>query len=105
MQLNPMKLITIIANRKLKDMLVNFLKDSGVSGYTLYNSYGKGVSQLKENSEDEIENIQIKVLTSPMLSNSIMKAIAQTYFDQHKIIIFEQDAQVIRPDKFDKVEY
>lgn len=105
MQLNTMKLITIVANRNLKGELIGFLKDSGVSGYTSYNSYGKGASQLNEKGQDEIETVQIKVLTSPMLSNSIMKAIAQTYFDQHKIIIFEQDAQVIRPEKFDKIEY
>ena len=105
MQLTNIKLVTIIANRSLKKKLVKFLKEAGVSGYTYYDAYGKGSHQLEDETSPETEHIQFKVLASNLISISLMQVISEELFSKEKVIVFQQDANVIRGEKFEKVVY
>jgi len=105
MKLTNVKLVTIIADKNLKETLVNFLKEAGVSGYTYYEAYGKGSHQLEDVTSPETEHIQFKVLASDFISISLMKEISEELFSKEKVIIFQQDAHVIRGEKFEKVVY
>jgi nitrogen regulatory protein PII len=105
MNLTNIKLVTIIANKNLKKTLIKFFKEAGVSGYTYYEAYGKGSHQLEDETSQEIEQIQFKVLATDFISVSLMKAISEGLFSKEKIIVFQQDAHVIRGEKFEKAVY
>ena len=100
MELKTVKLITIIASKSLKPDLIRFLKRIGVTGYTFCDVHGKGASELHDDSTEEAENIQFKILASQMIYVSLMKAIAEEYIPGRNLIIFQQDAMVLRSDKF-----
>lgn len=100
MKLSTVKLVTIIADRTLKQDLIQFFKELGITGYTFCEVQGKGASDLADNSSSEAKNVQFKILASQMLSVSLMKAVAEKYIPQGNLVIFQQDAMVLRSDKF-----
>jgi len=100
MELETVKLVTIIAKRTLKASLVQFFKLAGVTGYTLCDVQGKGASEIGNDSSKEAENIQFKILASQMISVCLMKTIADEYIPKGNLIIFQQDAVVLRSEKF-----
>jgi hypothetical protein len=100
MKLTTVKLITVIADRRLKGELIQFFKEAGITGYTFYPAYGKGASLIEDEGVEESENIQFKILVSPLLSVSLMKAVYEKGFFDGGVIVFQQDAAVLRPEKF-----
>ena len=105
MKLTSIKLVTIIADRKLKNVLIRFFKDAGISGYTYYEAYGKSSKQLKDETSKEAEHLQFKILATEFLANSLMKTIAEELFAKEPVVVFRQDTDVIRGEKFEKVVY
>ncbi|MCD4780229.1 MAG: hypothetical protein K8S27_06760 [Candidatus Omnitrophica bacterium] len=105
MKLTNIKLVTIITNKNLKETLIKFFKEAGISGYTYYEAYGKGSHQLEDETSPETEHIQFKVLASNLIAVSLMKVISEELFSKDKVIVFQQDANVIRGEKFEKVVY
>jgi nitrogen regulatory protein PII len=103
MELHTIKLVTIIAPKYLKDELIALLRSAEITGYTYYDAFGRGRQQLKEAHGIESRNLQFKILLPEMISVSLMQAIAEKYFGKEKLIIFQQDANVIRYNKFDKI--
>ncbi|MDP6524994.1 MAG: hypothetical protein QGH15_12300 [Kiritimatiellia bacterium] len=100
MKLSTVKLVTVIADRALKQDLIQFFKDVGITGYTFCEVQGKGSSELADDSTEEAENVQFKILASQILSVSLMKAIAEKYIPTGNLILFQQDACVLRSEKF-----
>jgi hypothetical protein len=100
MKLTTVKLVTVIADRRLKGELIRFFTDAGITGYTFYPAYGKGPFLIEDETAEESENIQFKILVSPLLSLSLMKAVGDKEFFNGEVIVFEQDAAVLRPEKF-----
>ncbi len=105
MELNAIKLVTIIGPKTIKDDIIALFKAAGISGYTYGYVFGGGESRLKGTEAGEKENVQFAVLVHHLLAITLMDVIAQEYFDKEKVIVFEQNANVIRYKKFEKVEY
>ena len=105
MKLSAIKLVTIIVPKKLKNELVNFFKSAGISGYTYYYVYGGGERQISGADLTEAENVKFRVLVPSLLAITLMNFVIEDYFGKEKVIAFEQDAHVIRYEKFNKVEY
>lgn len=105
MKLNSIKLVTIIAPKDLKGELIALFKSAGISGYTYFEAFGKGAGQLWDQNTRETDNLQFKVLVPILIAHTLMQTIAEKYFGKHKVIVFEQDANVIRYEKFEKVVY
>ncbi len=100
MKLTPFKLVTVIADQRLKQKLIEFFQDAGITGYTYGPVYGRGRSLLDDTPGEEAENIQFEILVSPFVSRSLMKVIHKNEFSNGGVIVFEQDASVVRPEKF-----
>jgi nitrogen regulatory protein PII len=105
MKLSAIKSVTIIAPLKLKDDLVVLLRSAGISGYTYYYVFGGGEKQLREIDSKEIENVKFRILVPHLLAYTLMQDVAEKYFEKEKVILFAQDANVMRFEKFDQVEY
>lgn len=105
MKLNAIKLVTIIAPRDIKTELLELFRSSGISGYTFFDAFGGGVRQLADRKSAETNNLQFKVLVPILIAHTLMQTIAEKYFGKCRVVVFEQDANVIRYEKFDKVDY
>ena len=105
MKLAAIKSVTIIAPKKLKDDLIALLRSAGISGYTYCYVLGGGEKQLRKIDSKENENVKFKILVPHLTAYTLMQAVAETYFEKEKVVLFEQDANVIRFEKFAQVEY
>jgi nitrogen regulatory protein P-II 2 len=91
--------ITIIAERLLRDPLLELLKRHGVTGWTITAVEGEG-SRGVHASEWEGRNVQIETLVSPDISATIMTEIGDRYFEDWAIIVYASDVDVLRGEKY-----
>lgn len=91
--------ITIIAERLLRDQLLELLKRHGVSGWTITAVEGEGSRGVRA-SEWEGRNVQIDTLVSPEISGAIMKEIGDLFFEDWAIIVYAADVDVLRGGKY-----
>ncbi len=105
MELSTVKLVTVIADMDLKGELVNLLKEDGVSGYTVFETRGQGEKEIQEGFSEDATNILIEVLTEEAVAAALMRKLAERYFSHERLIVYEQDVKVLRPQKFEKIAY
>ncbi|NJR42017.1 MAG: transcriptional regulator [Akkermansiaceae bacterium] len=91
--------VTIIAERVLRDDLLDLLKKHGASGWTLTAVEGEGSRGIRA-SEWEGRNVQIDTLVSPEIADRMMDAIGIKYFADWSIIVYAADVDVIRSEKY-----
>lgn len=104
MQLHEVKVVTVIAARRRKEDLIAFFKRAGITGYTYFDVLGKGSARLVDESSSETESIKFKIIVSKMVSVSLMKTLAEEAFPAGHIVVFQQDACVLRPEKFGETQ-
>ncbi len=105
MELSTVKLVTIIAARDLKEELAALIKGEGVSGYTVFATRGQGEKEVLESADEEQANILIEVLTEEAVASTLMQKLAERYFPHERLVVYEQDVRVLRPQKFEKIAY
>lgn len=103
MELYAISLVTIIAPKHMKNDFVKLFRSAEISGYTYFDALGGGEHHLRLLDENESKNLQFKILLPKIIAISLMQVVAERYFGKEKVVIFEQEANVIRHDKFDKV--
>ena len=94
-----LKLVTIVAERILEDRLLRKILDLGAKGYTLTQAAGKGSRGVRA-SEWEGPDTKIETLVSKDVAENIIDHIADTFFEHYAVIVYVQDAAVIRGDKY-----
>ena len=97
--LNRLKLVTIVAERLLQERLLREIKELGGRGYTLTDAYGSGDRGVRA-SEWEGLNIKIEVVVPPDTAERLVEHVAATYFEHHAVIVYQQDVEVVRGDKY-----
>lgn len=95
------RLLTIVAERLLRDRILRHLDQMGVSGYTVIDSEGRGSRGLMVD-EWQGENVEIQVLASRDVVDRIAAKMRERYFEHYSIILFAQDVDVLRGDKYRK---
>lgn len=99
MHTTPLKLVTIITERILEDRLLRMLDALGAKGYTLTQATGRGSRGVRA-SEWEGPDARIESLVSPAVADAIVEHIAEKYFEHYAVIVYVQDAEVVRGDKY-----
>ena len=94
-----LKLVTIVTERILEDRLLSALIDLGAKGYTLTQVTGKGSRGVRA-SEWAGPDTRIEALVSTEVANAIVNHIAEKYFEHYAVIVYVQDAEVVRGDKY-----
>ena len=94
-----LKLVTIVTERILEDRLLRTLDALGAKGYTLTEARGKGSRGVRA-SEWEGPDTRIETLVSPKVAEAIMVHIAEHFFEHYAVIVYVQDAEVVRGDKY-----
>lgn len=99
MHTTTLKLVTIVTERILEDRLLRALDALGAKGYTLTQATGKGSRGVRA-SEWEGPDTRIETLVSPAVADAIVEHIAEKYFEHYAVIVYVQDAEVVRGDKY-----
>ena len=94
-----LKIVTIVTERILEDRLLRKLEELGATGYTLTQASGKGSRGVRA-SEWEGPDTRIETLVSPEVAEAIVAHIAEEYFEHYAVIVYVQDAEVVRGDKY-----
>jgi len=95
----PMKRVTIVGENSLGHQIVKEVHDMGATGYTYTVVHGEGARGTRPNRW-EGPNAKIEVVANSELARKIMEHIAMKYFDHYAIIVFMDDVEVLRGEKF-----
>jgi nitrogen regulatory protein PII len=99
MHTTTLKIVTIVTERILEDRLLRTLDRLGASGYTLTQATGRGSRGVRA-SEWEGPDTRIETLVSPQVAETIVAHVAEHYFEHYAVIVYVQDAEVVRGDKY-----
>lgn len=99
MHTTTLKLVTIVTERILEDRLLRALESLGAKGYTLTQATGKGSRGVRA-SEWEGPDTRIETLVSPEVADAVVAHVAEKYFEYYAVILYVQDAEVVRGDKY-----
>ena len=91
--------VTIIAERVLRDDLIELVKAKGAKGWTLTMVEGEGSRGIRA-SEWEGRNVQLDTLVSPEVAETIMDEVGSRYFKDWSVIVYVADVEVLRKDKY-----
>jgi len=91
--------VTVIAERVLRDDLLELLKRHGASGWTLTAVEGEGSRGIRA-SEWEGRSVQIDTLVSPQAAEAIMEEIGRIYFSDWSVIVYAAEVEVLRGEKY-----
>jgi len=95
----PLKLVTIVTERILEDRLLRKITQLGAKGYTLTQASGKGSRGIRA-SEWAGPDTRIETLVSSEVADAIVEHVAEAFFEHYAVIVFVQDAQVVRGEKY-----
>jgi hypothetical protein len=91
-------LVTLVAERILRDRLVERIHELGARGHTLTDVTGEGTSHIHAH-EWEGPSVKIETLVPPDVAEKIVASAAR-YFQHHAVIVYTQTVRVVRKDKF-----
>jgi len=94
------KLLTIITESALENVLVKDLERLGALGYTITDARGKGRRGMRDGAWGESSNIRIEVVCDAAVADDIAAHLHARYYDNYGMILFISDVAVLRPEKF-----
>ncbi len=99
MKMTHMKRVTIVADDTLESQIVKDVRALGATGFTYTIVHGEGAKGARP-SHWEGPNARIEVITTDNVAQRIVEHMASTYFAHYAVIIFTDDVEVVRPEKF-----
>ena len=99
MELREFTLVTIITERLLRDEIIDRLKETGVSGYTLSDTTGEGSRGIRA-SDWEGKNVKIEVIANHDMATKIIQQISNKYFENYAVVAYTQKVNVVRGEKY-----
>lgn len=94
------KVLTIVTESALENLLVQELQDCGARGYTITNARGKGQRGVRNASWDASSNIRVEVVCKEETALAIARRMREKYYANYAMALFMYDVQVFREDKF-----
>ncbi|MEM7014518.1 MAG: DUF3240 family protein [Verrucomicrobiota bacterium] len=91
--------VTIVAERLLKDRLIDLIREEGATGFTVTAVEGEGSRGVRA-SDWEGRNVQIETIVSPAAADAILEKLAAVYFEDFAVIAWVSEVQVMRGHKF-----
>ncbi len=94
------KLLTIITEAALEQILVQELERLGAQGYTVSDARGKGRRGVRSSAWPPSSNIRIEVVCDEVTATAIAEYLRRHYYDDYAMVLFVSDVEVLRPEKF-----
>ncbi len=100
MTLHPLKLVTIICEAVLEEIVVNLLRECGAHGHTAFAVRGSGNQGERTADIMEAGNVQIEVIVKPAVAEAALERLQREVFPSYAMIAYESEVRVLRPEKF-----
>ncbi len=100
MKPNNRKLLTVVTESVLEQILCDELMELGASGYTVVNARGRGSRTVREAGWDTNSNIRIEVVCESDTADRIIEHLRERYYENYAMILYIADVAVLRPEKF-----
>jgi hypothetical protein len=94
------KLLTIVTEAALENILVRDIERLGAHGYTITDARGKGRRGVRSAGWEPSSNIRIEVLCDEETASAIAAFCRAHYYDDYAMTLFIIDVGVWRPEKF-----
>lgn len=93
------RLLCIVAEAVLRERLIDDFDALGVTGYTLLEGRGRSIGgMMVDHWQGDV--IEFQVVTSPEQCDRIAIHLRERYFRHHSLILYAQDVQVLRPERY-----
>jgi nitrogen regulatory protein P-II 2 len=101
MQLQTLKLITIVAEEVLKEQLIHKVQELGATGCSYHPTQGTGSRSARH---DDVfgENFQMKIVCPQDVADKILTHISRHYFEKYAIVTWVMDVDVVRGSQYIK---
>jgi hypothetical protein len=100
MDMHTRRLVTVVTEASLERALVADVERLGARGWTLTEARGRGHRGARTSGWEQDGNIRLEVICDPEVAQAIAAHLRVTYYDHYAMIVFMQDVEVLRPDKF-----
>ena len=94
------KLLTVITEANLERDLVREIEAEGVGGYTISDVRGRGDKGVRASHWGHSSNIRLEVICDTPLAERLVERLRDKYYPNFAIVMWVQDVEVLRPDKF-----
>jgi nitrogen regulatory protein P-II 2 len=98
MLLHTLKKVTVVTEDSLRHQLVKKICELGATGYTFHEVQGFGSRGSR--SDAFANNVQIDVVCSEAVADSILTYVAENYFENYACIAWVGDVQVVRGTRY-----
>ena len=96
----PRRLLTIVTEAALERELLAEFDALGVRGYTITDARGKGGRGRRQSDWTQEGNVRIEIVCEPALAERVAMRLRERYYEHYAMILFLQDVDVLRPEKF-----
>lgn len=94
------KLLTIVTETAIEDLIIHDLDELSVTGYTITNARGKGSRGVRNAGWETTGNIRIEIVCDQTMAKKVSTNIKAKYYENYAMIIFMHDVEILRPEKF-----
>ncbi|MFZ9653701.1 MAG: transcriptional regulator [Gammaproteobacteria bacterium] len=94
------KLVTVITEATLERDLTREIETLGVAGYTVTDARGRGAHGERPSHWGHSSNIRLEVICDTPLAERLVERLRDKYYPNFAIVMWVQDVEVLRPDKF-----
>ncbi len=93
------RLVTVVAERTVRDRLLTAIHDLGATGHTIADVQGEGTRGGGTVGWTGA-SVKIETIVPPAVAERIVQHVADTYFAHHSVIVYLQDVDVVRGSKY-----
>lgn len=94
------KLLTVVTEAALENVLVKDFETLGVRGYTIIDARGKGSRGTRDATWGESSNIHVEIVCDEATAAAIADHLQNRYYQDYAMILFVSEVAVLRPEKF-----
>lgn len=95
----PHVLVTLVAERSVRDRLLDAIHALGATGHTIYDVHGEG-SRGTTSSLSDRPSVKIETIVVESVADQIVAHVAEQYFAHHAVIVYVQEVGVVRGSKY-----
>ena len=98
MQTVTLRLVTIIAERTVRDRLLDAVHALGATGHTISDVHGEGSRGARVAWGGP--SVKIEAVVTAEVADRIAAHVAERYFAHHSVIVYLQNVEVLRGSKY-----
>ena len=100
MSKSPIKLVVLVCEEALENLVLPELQAAGAKGYTVTEARGSGNRGVRDARWLLSSNVRIETLCSAEVARRILELVETKYSANYGLVVYLVDAEVLHPEKF-----